>query len=208
MKYEELLEKYQASLIENNNLKKEIEELKERLDSAKAQPCVEEYQAVFDFYETSYSVIDKFSDSREKIRLFMSLFRGRDDAYAARWENPKKGTSGYSPFCVNEWKPGLCRKPKEKCTNCPNKQYPALNEKIIEDHLRGTDNFVAGIYPLCLDETCYFLAIDFDGKEWAQDIAVLREVCLEFHIPLAWNGPVPVRGPMPGFSSKVLYPLL
>ncbi len=185
VKYEELLEKYQALLIENDNLKKEIEALKTQLDSEKAQPCAGEYQAVFDFYETSYSVIDKFSDTTEKIRLFMSLFKGRDDVYAVRWENPKKGTSGYSPFCLNEWKPGLCRKPQEKCAGCPHKQYIGLDEKVIEDHLRGSNNFVAGIYSLCLDETCYFLAIDFDGEYWAQDIAVLRKVCLEFHIPLA-----------------------
>lgn len=84
---------------------------------------------------------------------------------------PEKRTSGYSPFCLNERKPGLCRKPKERCANCSHKQYARLDEKVIEDHLRRSDNFVAGIYPLCLDETCYFLAIDFDGKDWTQDIA-------------------------------------
>lgn len=185
VKYEELLEKYQALLIENNNLKREIKALKAQLDSEETQPCMEEFQAVFDFYEPLFSGIDKFSDTREKITLFMSLFKGRDDVYAKRWENPKKGTSGYSPFCLNKWKPGLCRKPKERCVNCTNKLYAGLDEKVIDDHLRGSNHFVAGIYPLCLDETCYFLAIDFDGEDWAQDIAVLREVCLDFHIPLA-----------------------
>ena len=115
----------------------------------------------------------------------MSLFKGRDDVYAKRWENQKKGTSGYSPFCLNEWKPGLCAKPKATCTDCTHKEYAVLDEKVIDDHLRGRDNFVAGIYPLCLDETCYFLAIDFDDGEWQKDISVLREVCSEFNIPIA-----------------------
>jgi hypothetical protein len=125
------------------------------------------------------------SDPKEKIKLFMSLFKGRNDVYAKRWENPKKGTAGYSPYCLNEWKSGLCRKPKGTCTNCTYKAYAPLDEKVIEDHLRGYKNFVAGIYPLCVYETCHFLAIDFDGEEWQKDISVLRELCLEFNIFLA-----------------------
>jgi hypothetical protein len=112
----------------------------------------------------------------------MSLFKGRNDVYAKRWENKKKGTSGYSPVCLNEWQPKLCEKPQGKCANCAHKAYTVLNEKVIEDHLRGQDNFVAGIYPLLLDETCCFLAIDFDDEEWTKDISVLREVCAEFNI--------------------------
>jgi superfamily II DNA or RNA helicase len=59
---------------------------------------------------------------------------------------------------------------------------------VIDAHLRGIDNFVAGIYPLLPvlpDETCCFLAIDFDDEEWQKDISVLRETCFEFRIPLA-----------------------
>ncbi|NLI92548.1 MAG: DEAD/DEAH box helicase family protein [Peptococcaceae bacterium] len=201
MKFEELFEKYQALLSENEELKAEIGNLKAKLGLEEAIPDVQEHQAAFDFDSLSifesevndkespgdqaFSSINNSSDPKEKIRLFMALFKGREDVYAVRWENPKKGTFGYSPFCLNEWKPGLCRKPKERCVNCTNKLYAGLDEKVIDDHLRGNNNFVAGIYPLCLDETCYFLAIDFDGEEWAQDITVLREVCLEFHIPLA-----------------------
>jgi len=201
VKFEELLEKYQALLIENDKYKKEIKALKAQIGLEEAPLGIEEFQAVFDFSslyipesemldqepsaEPLFSSINNLSDPMEKIRLYMSLFKGRDDVYALRWENPKKGTSGYSPFCLNEWKPELCRKPKERCTNCTNKLYAGLDEKVIDDHLRGNKNFVAGIYPLCLDETCNFLAIDFDGEEWSKDIAVLREVCSQFHVPLA-----------------------
>ena len=35
----------------------------------------------------------------EKIKLFRSLFREREDMYAVRWEG-KNGKSGYSPACA------------------------------------------------------------------------------------------------------------
>lgn len=64
-----------------------------------------------------------------------------------------------------------------------------MNEKVIDNHLRGIDSkgntFVVGIYLLCLDETCWFLAIGFDKGEWQKEITVLREVCTELRIPLA-----------------------
>jgi hypothetical protein len=133
--------------------------------------------------EVSPPGMSKNADEGEKIKLFMSLFKGRDDVYARRWENKKKGTCGYSPSCLNEWQPGLCVKPKGTCTGCIHKAYAALTEKVIDDHLRG--KIVAGIYPMLPDETCWFLAIDFDDGEWQKDISVLREVCAEFAIPVA-----------------------
>ena len=96
----------------------------------------------------------------EKIKLFMSRFKGRDDVYARRWENKKKGTFGYSPSCVNEWKPGVCAKTKGSCAGCTHKEYAALDEAAIDQYLRG--NIVAGIYPMGLDDTCCFLGVDFD----------------------------------------------
>ena len=68
-------------------------------------------------------------------------------------------------------------------SECNNKSFEFLNEKVIEEHLRG--NIVAGIYPIRLDETCYFLAIDFDDDGWNKDISILRDVCMEFDIPFA-----------------------
>src|SRR6266704_2975117 len=49
--------------------------------------------------------------SREKVALFRRLFRGRTDVYPVRWES-KAGKSGYSPACANEWRPGICEKPR------------------------------------------------------------------------------------------------
>ena len=58
----------------------------------------------------------------------MSLFKGRDDVYARRWEN-REGRSGYTPVCLNEWKSGICRKPAVKCSECQSKSYAALADK-------------------------------------------------------------------------------
>jgi len=113
----------------------------------------------------------------------MSLFKDRDDVYAKWRENKKKATSGYSPVCLNQWQVGLCNKPKISCTKCANKLYAAFDKHVIEDHLRG--NIVAGIYQMLPDETCYFLAMDFDEADWQNDISVVREICTEFNIPVA-----------------------
>lgn len=196
MDYKELFEKYQALLAENSILKEELRNLKAQLGIVECQvvsscedfnsepepemPCTESENS-----NDLRSGINNMSDSIDKIKLFMSLFRGRDDVYAKRWENPKKGTAGYSPVCANEWKSGICQKAKTKCVNCTYKSYLSLNEKVVDDHLRGRNSFVAGIYSMCPDETCYFLAIDFDNGEWQKDVTTLREVCIEFKIPIA-----------------------
>jgi hypothetical protein len=48
--------------------------------------------------------------SEEKVRMFRSLFRGREDVFARRWESSRTGKAGYSPACANEWDPVLCGK--------------------------------------------------------------------------------------------------
>lgn len=53
----------------------------------------------------------------EKVTLFRRLFQGRTDVYPVRWQS-KAGKSGYSPACANEWRPGICEKPRIKCSDC------------------------------------------------------------------------------------------
>lgn len=50
----------------------------------------------------------------EKVALFRRLFRGRTDVYPVRWESKAGGKSGYSPACANEWRAGVCEKPRIK----------------------------------------------------------------------------------------------
>ncbi len=134
---------------------------------------------------TSAVTINKRSAPLAKISLFMSLFRGRDDVFAKRWENKVKGTAGYSPACGAEWKQGVCQKPRIKYSECKHQDFLPLNEMAVDSHLRGRENLIAGIYPMLCDETCWFLAIDFVDEGWQKDITMLREVCSLFEIPIA-----------------------
>lgn len=188
-----MLNKYLRLKEENQMLRKTIERLKSKHD--KELPEINDNslpteQQSFNINEEpvvqnvdKLKTINKYSSSPEKVELYMSLFRGREDVYAKRWENKKLKTSGYSPACANEWVPGVCLKPKIKCSICKHKDYLELNKQVIENHLLG--NIVAGVYPLLTDETCWFLAIDFDDEGWKKDISVLRKVCLQFEIPVA-----------------------
>jgi len=213
MDFENLIEKYHKLLAENKTLKEENEALKARLGlNQKSESNQDQGNAVnlpFELLsqespsEIQQPALRNFTNSAEKISLFMSLFKGRDDVYAKRWQS-KAGRSGYAPVCLNEWKSSLCRKPKIKCFSCQHKSYDVLNEKVIEAHLRGS--IVAGIYPMCQDETCHFLAIDFDDDGWQKDISTLREVCASFDIKVSIERSLSGNGAHAWFFFENLIP--
>jgi hypothetical protein len=134
-------------------------------------------------------IIDQHASSEAKIALFQSRFRGRDDVYPRRFESRKTGKSGYAPACANEWVRGICEKPRIKCADCPQRRFLRVTETVIRWHLSGHDDagqtFVAGVYPMLLDETCFFLAIDFDEHEWLDDARAFMETCERMNIPAA-----------------------
>jgi hypothetical protein len=117
---------------------------------------------------------------QRKIALFAGLFRGREDVFPLRWEKPAKGKSGWALRCANEWKPGVCGKPRVKCGACPNQAFLAPLESELLAHLGG--RHAMGVYPLLADDRCWLLAIDLDGDSWRDDIAALRETCREFDV--------------------------
>ncbi|MBI9087368.1 MAG: DEAD/DEAH box helicase [Desulfobacterales bacterium] len=118
----------------------------------------------------------------DKIALFRRLFRGRMDIYPLRWESAK-GTSGYSPACGNEWKDGICQKPKVKCRDCSQRLLLPVTDRVIFDHLTG--KHTVGAYPLLTDDSCYFLAADFDKSDWRDDARAFIQSCQELAIPAA-----------------------
>src|SRR5450756_1555973 len=115
-----------------------------------------------------------------KLAHFRTLFRGREDVFALRWQN-KAGRSGYAPACAHEWDRALCGKPKVKCADCPSRALLPLSDEVIRDHLTGRHTI--GVYPLLPDDTCRFLALDFDKAEWRQDVSAFTEVCRQFDVP-------------------------
>lgn len=119
----------------------------------------------------------------EKLTLFGRLFRGRSDVFPVRWENSNSGKSGYSPVCLNDRKPGICRKPAIKCGDCSHRSFMALSDRILYEHLAGKRTI--GVYPLMEDDTCHFLAVDFDEGDWREDAKAFCLSCEALKVPYA-----------------------
>jgi hypothetical protein len=114
-----------------------------------------------------------------KVSLFKDLFRGRDDVYAVRWEG-KNGKAGYSPAGNKEWdqSPSSGLGPKKSFRII---KLFSLGEEVIRDHLLGKQTI--GVYPLLTDDTCWFIAVDFDKKSWEADACAFLKMCHESGVP-------------------------
>ena len=133
-------------------------------------------------------VFNKYRSPQEKIALFRALFRGREDVFARRWQSVKSGKSGYVPVCANEWKVGVCLKPRGNCGSCERRESVPLSDTVLDGHLRGRDLLerdVIGIYPILPDDRCCFLALDFDDDGWQTEVALVRRICAEWCVPCA-----------------------
>ncbi len=119
----------------------------------------------------------------EKVALFRRLFRGRTDLYPIRWESKTSGKSGYAPACGNEWRAGVCEKPRIKCGECNHRLLLPLSDAVIYEHLAGKRTI--GVYPLLVDDTCHFLAVDFDEADWREDAKAFYQSCHELGVPIA-----------------------
>ncbi len=142
--------------------------------------------------EYSDGTVNNQSGEKAKIALFRSLFRGREDVYARRFESRTTGKSGYQPDCENEWRPGICQKPKIKCSHCDQRRLIPVSDEVIRCHLTGKKptesdgkDFIIGVYPLLTDETCCFLAVDFDKSSWKEDAAAFRDTCAKHGVPVS-----------------------
>lgn len=143
--------------------------------------------------------------SADKVKLFRGLFRGREDVFPTRFVATKTGKSGYAPACGNKFVKGICELPKVKCGECPNQAFVPFDDDAVVGHLTG--RHVMGVYPLLDDETCWFLAVDFDGKAastgatrgppvhdgeddgrsrtWMDDVAAFIDTCRRVGLPIA-----------------------
>lgn len=173
--------------LQKNSINKELQDIDTRLVK-----LAEERDALFARREALSEQCSKEKNNpqktspllsvKQKVELFTKLFKGRQDVFARRWEN-SKGRSGYSFACHNEWVSGKCNKPKIKCNECHHRDYKALDNKIIYDHLAGKQ--VIGLYPLLADNTCSLLAADFDKDDWQDAIQAMAQACLQLNIPHA-----------------------
>jgi len=127
-----------------------------------------------------------------KIALFRNLFRGREDVYPRRFESIKTGKKGYQPVCRNEWVFGICEKPKIRCDSCAHREFLPVTDDVVRNHLLGMDrqdrsrrDFTIGVYPMLLDDNCWFLAADFDKTSWREDAGTFLKTCKHFDVPAA-----------------------
>jgi superfamily II DNA or RNA helicase len=181
---EELQLKLRRALDECERLKKENERLTGLLGLKENKNATQEKTTETPLIrmEENSLVVNARSSTNDKVALFHSLFQGRTDVYPIRWES-KNGNSGYSPACANEWNRTVCKKPQIKCSECNYREFLPVNDTVIYDHLAG--KITIGIYPLLFDETCLFLAVDFDKGTWKEDAKAFIETCRELNIPAA-----------------------
>lgn len=183
-------QKYEAALLEIEELKKEIHILRSQINKLSV-PHIESINVNLEdktIIETNEPVeaagtVHQYSKVEEKLSLFRSFFRGREDVYPARWIG-KQGKSGYSPACGNEWTV-VCQKPKVKCSACAHQNFLPVTDEVLSKHLDSRVDKTIGIYPMLKDETCWFLAMDFDKKNWQEDASAVMHVCRDNHIPAA-----------------------
>ena len=127
--------------------------------------------------------VDKEERARQRVALFRSLFHGREDVYSRRWENAD-GRHGYMPAVVKDWKAINKSRPEDrKKVDQKTRKFLPLTDAVIEDHLLGKETI--GVYALLPDETCWFLAADFDKKTWEYDSLAFLETCRELNVPAA-----------------------
>ena len=182
MTFQELQEKYEEALSRVKELERENSRLKRVL---------QEHQiAVDDDVTIPRPVPKKILSVEERVELFRSLFKGREDVFARRWYSIALGKSGYQPVCINEWNRHLCDKKKYKCAECPNRQFSPLIYDDIYKHLEGKNangEDVIGLYVLNEDNTCHLLCADFDDKNcehgYQDDVLAFVGVCKSWGVP-------------------------
>jgi len=108
-------------------------------------------------HEAPHPLVDRSSSPESKVAFFQSLFVGRDDVYALRWESVRTGKHGWSPAVAGGF----------SNARSTDKVYLSLTSIVIADHLAGKVH--AGLYPLLGDDTCRLIVCDFDGPGWALD---------------------------------------
>lgn len=168
-------EKQIKKLIETKQ--QEIKKLQEEIETLKSSLI------------TNNSNINQELTKEEKIEVFMNYFKGREDVYpylSIDKNNPN--IKYYIPACANEWKKGICNKTMaKKCKTCQYRENKTLSKEVIYNHMYK--NQPIGIYPLLENETCYFLALDFDNKntdnDIKSDVLAFTNICETYNIPIA-----------------------
>jgi len=117
----------------------------------------------------------------DKITLFRTRFAGRDDLFAQRWESRDGTRAGYAPACANEWRAGICEKPRVKCHECRHRNFVPVSDAVVREHLTGART--VGRYALDTASRCRFVVADFDHDGWRDDAMALLRTCRRLDVP-------------------------
>ena len=216
---DELQKKYNLLVAQNEILRKENTELRSLLYAHGIEYKPRPTNVIDSIYSPISLPVIKLS-LEERVDLFMSLFKGREDVFARRWFSKTTGKAGYQPVCVNEWRRGVCDKKTYKCAECPNRHFAPLASQDIYRHLEGKDENccdVVGLYAIMPDNNCSFLCTDFDDKSckhgYKDDVLAFVGVCRDWQIPYAiersrsGNGAhvwIFFEEPLPAFKARRL----
>ena len=216
---DELQKKYNLLVAQNEILRKENTELRSLLCAHGIEYKPRPTNVIDSIYSPISLPVFKLSLD-ERVALFMSLFKGREDVFARRWFSKSTGKAGYQPVCVNEWRRGVCDKKTYKCAECPNRDFAPLTSQDVYRHLEGKDENccdVVGLYAIMPDNNCSFLCTDFDDKSckhgYKDDVLAFVGVCRDWQIPYAiersrsGNGAhvwIFFEEPLPAFKARRL----
>ena len=216
---DELQKKYNLLVTQNEILRKENKELRSLLCAHGIEYKPRPTNVIDSIYSPISLPVFKLSLD-ERVALFMSLFKGREDVFARRWFSKSTGKAGYQPVCVNEWRRGVCDKKTYKCAECPNRDFAPLTSHDVYRHLEGKDENccdVVGLYAIMPDNNCSFLCTDFDDKSckhgYKDDVLAFVGVCRDWQIPYAiersrsGNGAhvwIFFEEPLPAFKARRL----
>lgn len=149
--------KYQALLKENKQLKLQLEQYRQILQQNNLLTI--DTVTKINSHEST-TTLSKHEVINQRLALYQKLFRGRQDVFALRWIGA--GKAGYSPAKSSKG------------------QLLPLTKDVLYDHLSG--KLTVGIYPMFPDNSCFFLAFDFDKKDWKEDVISFIQVTRNYQL--------------------------
>lgn len=120
------------------------------------------------------ALVTMASPVEDKLALYANRFRARTDVHAVRWENNRTGGAGWMPAVAGGWRKGMDRR---------HASHLPLTAPVLGAHLAG--NTFIGLYPLLRDNTCHFLAADFDGPAAMLDALAYAKAARAKGVPIA-----------------------
>lgn len=174
---------YNQLLIRYDEILKENESLKALLRSHGIYYAGDMLEQIRDNPYSCLSVPAINLSLDDRVRLFQSYFKGREDA--RRWFSKATEKSDYQPVCKNEWRQNICDKKRQKCADCPNTVWLSWGSENQNKHkLSKYKDKSRKFYPYqCrlppFDDIDFFLDDSFNGSLailQLHKIPVLRQI--------------------------------